>query len=51
MKTLPIRLTPGQDLREALEAAVRAQGCQAAFVLSGIGSLVDARIRFAGADE
>lgn len=23
MKTLPIRLTPGQDLREALEAAVR----------------------------
>ena len=51
MKTLPIRLTPGQDLREALEAAVRTQGCQAAFVLSGIGSLVDARIRFAGADE
>lgn len=51
MKTLPIRLKPGQDLREALEAAVREQGCQAAFVLSGIGSLVDARIRFAGADE
>ena len=51
MKTLPLRLTPGQDLREALEAAVRTQGCQAAFVLSGIGSLVDARIRFAGADE
>ncbi|MBU4184304.1 MAG: DNA-binding protein [Gammaproteobacteria bacterium] len=51
MKTFPIRLIPGQDLREALEAAVRAQGCQAAFVLSGVGSLVDARIRFAGADE
>jgi predicted DNA-binding protein with PD1-like motif len=51
MKTLPIRLTPGQDLREALEATVRAQGCRAAFVLSGIGSLVDARIRLAGADE
>jgi predicted DNA-binding protein with PD1-like motif len=51
MKTFPIRLTPGQDLREALEAAVREQGCQAAFVLSGIGSLVDARIRFAGAKE
>lgn len=51
MKTFPIRLTPGQDLREALEAAVRAQGCQAAFVLSGIGSLADAHIRFAGADE
>jgi hypothetical protein len=51
MKTLPLRLTPGQDQREALEAAGREQGCQAAFVLSGIGSLVDARIRFAGADE
>ncbi|MDP2023627.1 MAG: DUF296 domain-containing protein, partial [Hydrogenophaga sp.] len=51
MKTFPIRLIPGQDLREALEAAVRAQGCQAAFVLSGVGSLVDARVRFAGADE
>lgn len=51
LQTLPIRLTPGQDLREALEAAVRAQGCRAAFVVSGIGSLSDARIRFAGADE
>lgn len=51
MKTLPIRLTPGQDLREALQAAVQAQGCQAAFVLSGIGSLADARIRLAGAGE
>jgi len=51
MKTLPLRLTPGQDLREAIEAAVHEQGCQAAFVLSGVGSLVDARIRFAGADE
>ena len=39
MKTLPIRLTPGQDLRAALEAQVLAQNCRAAFVLSGIGSL------------
>jgi predicted DNA-binding protein with PD1-like motif len=51
MKTLPIRLTPGQDLRGTLEAAVRDQGCQAAFVISGIGSLSDARIRFAGVDQ
>lgn len=51
MKTLPIRLTPGQDLRAALEAAVREQRCQAAFVISGIGSLSDARIRFAGVDQ
>ena len=48
MKTLPIRLTPGQDLRAALEAAVLAQNCRAAFVLSGIGSLSTAGIRLAG---
>jgi predicted DNA-binding protein with PD1-like motif len=51
MKVLPIRLLPGQDLRPALEAAVVDQGCTAAFVLSGIGSLAQARLRFAGADE
>ena len=33
MQTFPIRLTPGQDLRQALEAAVRSQRCRAAFVL------------------
>jgi len=51
MKTLPIRLTPGQDLRAALEAAVQAQNCRAAFVLSGIGSLSTAGIRLAGAAQ
>jgi predicted DNA-binding protein with PD1-like motif len=51
MKTLPIRLTPGQDLRSALEAAVQARNCRAAFVLSGIGSLSTAGLRFAGADQ
>lgn len=51
MKIRPIRLIPGQDLRAALEAAVRAQGCQAAFVISGIGSLSDARLRFAGMEQ
>ena len=51
MKTLPIRLTPGQDLRAALEVAVLAQNCRAAFVLSGIGSLSTARIRLAGAAQ
>ena len=50
MQTLPLRLTPGQDLRQAIEAAVRSQGCRAAFVLSGIGSLSTAGLRFAGAD-
>lgn len=51
MQTLPIRLTPGQDLRTALEAAVLGQKCRAAFVLSGIGSLPTAGLRFAGAAQ
>jgi predicted DNA-binding protein with PD1-like motif len=51
MKTLPIRLTPGQDVRAALEAAMQSQNCRAAFVLSGIGSLSTAGLRFAGAGQ
>ncbi|WP_394790815.1 PPC domain-containing DNA-binding protein [Rhodoferax sp.] len=51
MQTLPIRLSPGQDLRQALEAVVRDQNYRAAFVLSGIGSLSTAGLRFAGADQ
>ncbi|CAM8659620.1 COG1661 Predicted DNA-binding protein with PD1-like DNA-binding motif [Comamonadaceae bacterium] len=51
MKPFPVRLTPGQDLRAALEAAVLAQNCRAAFVLSGIGSLSTAGIRLAGAAQ
>ncbi len=51
MKTFPIRLTPGQDLRAALETAVLDQGCRAAFVLCGIGSLSAAGLRFAGANQ
>lgn len=51
MEPLPIRLLPGQDLRSALQAALAEQGCDAAFVLSGIGSLATARLRFAGARE
>lgn len=50
MNTQPLRLNPGDDLHAALQAAVRAQGQQAAFVVAGIGSLVDARMRFAAAD-
>ena len=50
MKTLPLRLSPGDDLRAALEAALAAAGGAAAFVVSGIGSLREARLRFAGRD-
>ena len=51
MKTHPIRLTPGQDLRTALEAAVLSLNCPAAFVLSGIGSLSTAGLRFSGSAQ
>ena len=51
MEPLPIRLLPGDDLRTALHAALQAQGCQAAFVLSGIGSLSPTRLRLAGAER
>ena len=50
MKTLPLRLSPGDDLRAALDAALAGSGAQAAFVVSGIGSLREARVRFAGRD-
>jgi uncharacterized protein len=48
MDTLPLRLHPGDDLRLALEAAMRERGVNAAFVLAGVGSLAGARLRFAG---
>lgn len=49
MEVFPLRLHPGDDLRGALEAAVTARQCAAAFVLSGIGSLSAAQLRYAGA--
>jgi predicted DNA-binding protein with PD1-like motif len=45
MEFLPIRLSPGADLRRALEEAVRAQGLGSAFVVAGIGSLSDAETK------
>jgi len=50
MPLLPLRLPPGADLREALEEAARQPGVGSAFVVSGIGSLTQARLRFAQAD-
>ncbi|MFC3106957.1 PPC domain-containing DNA-binding protein [Undibacterium arcticum] len=51
MKTLPLRLTPGQDLRAALEAVLVKHDVRAAFVLQGIGSLSVAQLRLAGAKQ
>src|ERR1700748_1003404 len=51
MKTLPLRLNPGADLRAALSTALSAFHGEAAFVVSGIGSLCEARLRFAGRED
>ncbi len=48
MELLPVRLKPGDDIKRALEDLVGAQQMRCAFIVSGIGSLVDARLRFAG---
>jgi predicted DNA-binding protein with PD1-like motif len=53
--TVVMRLNPGDDLRGALEAAfaqlVTGEGVQAACVLSAVGSLSAARLRYAGQSE
>lgn len=51
MQTLPVRLVPGDDLRNTLEAIARNQPINAAFVLQGIGSLSAANLRYAGIDQ
>ncbi len=51
MQLFPIRSTPGQDLRQALELAVSNRACRAEFLIFGIGSLSNAQLRFANASE
>jgi len=51
MEALPLRITPGEDLRRALEGALATRGVDAAFVILGIGSLRHARLRLAGKAE
>jgi predicted DNA-binding protein with PD1-like motif len=46
---LAVRLLPGDDLREALEANFA--GSRAGFVAAAVGSLTRAHLRFAGCDE
>jgi predicted DNA-binding protein with PD1-like motif len=50
MEAHALRLNPGDDLRGALDATLKQRGAEAAFVVSGIGSLRGARIRYAGAE-
>ena len=51
MKLLPLRLMPDADLRRTLEATLTNRGVRAAFVVGGIGSLRQARLRLAGRNE
>jgi len=50
MQAYPLRLSPGDDVRTAIEDVLRQRASHAAFVLQGIGSLSVAQLRFAGAD-
>lgn len=50
MQAHPLRLSPGDDLRVAIEDALRQRNLQAGFVVQGIGSLEVAQLRFAGAE-
>ena len=49
MKVLPLRLTPGDDLRQALETWMGEQQEQAGCLISAVGSLSLAKLRLAGA--
>jgi predicted DNA-binding protein with PD1-like motif len=51
LRPLPVRLVPGDDLRPTLEALARRAFPDGAFVVCGIGSLGDVRLRLAGADD
>ena len=51
MRELPVRLPPGVDLRRELERLGNEHLPTGAFVLAGIGSLVDPRLRFAGRED
>lgn len=51
MNLYPLRIPPGADLRKAIEECLTAQGQAAGFVLSGIGSLTEGTVRYAGQHE
>jgi uncharacterized protein len=46
---MPLRLRPGEDLRDALVAHLKQASCSAAFVVAGMGSLARISLRRAGA--
>lgn len=46
-----IRLTPGEDLRVALQSYVDVKGIHAASIVSAVGSLTETQIRYANMEE
>ncbi len=51
MKLVPLRLHPGDDLRQSLESWLAREGEGSAWIVSGIGSLTVAQLRLAGRTE
>ncbi len=51
MRIFPIRLKPGEDLKESLRCFVEQNNIQAGFILTAVGSLKQATLRFANRDN
>lgn len=51
MKTFAIRLTPGQDLKKELDRFIAAHDIRAGLIVTAMGSLSQAGLRFAGRPE
>ena len=51
MKTLSLRLSPGQDLKRELDRLVEEKFIEAACILTCLGSLTEAELRFANQEK
>lgn len=51
MRNYTFRLTPGQDLFDSIERFIRENHVEAGCILSGVGSLTRATVRFANREE
>lgn len=51
LKPIALRLEPGDDVRQTLEAIAQREHIQAGFILSAVGSLSTVRLRFADAES
>lgn len=48
LRVYAFRLVPGQDLKQGMLAFVREKGLRAPVILTGVGSLTEVNLRFAG---